>query len=55
MNKNNQSVGRPKGATSFERVSVRDLLKYISVDKGSVVASKSWLEDLGYTSEEETD
>ena len=38
--------GRPKGATSFIRIALSDLLDQLG-DKATVVVSKKWLEGIG--------
>ena len=38
--------GRPKGATSFIRIALSDLLDQLG-DKATVVVSKKWLESIG--------
>ena len=40
--------GRPKGSTSFVRVSISDLLGAVG-SKSNVVVSKKWLEEIGLT------
>tara|TARA_Y100001951_G_C11123513_1_gene174176 strand:+ start:163 stop:423 length:261 start_codon:yes stop_codon:yes gene_type:complete len=40
--------GRPKGSTSFVRVSMSDLLGAVG-SKSNVVVSKKWLEEIGLT------
>jgi hypothetical protein len=42
--KNNR--GRPKGATSFVRIALGDLLEQLG-EKATVVVSKKWLEGIG--------
>jgi len=43
--------GRPKGATSFIKVPLRDLVDYLGGD-ANVVASKKWILDIGMHVEE---
>ena len=38
--------GRPKGATSFVRIALSDLLGHLG-EKATVVVSKKWLEGIG--------
>jgi len=40
--------GRPKGATSFARVSLRDLTDNLGPN-ASIVVGKKWLEEVGLT------
>tara|TARA_R110002012_G_C11604562_1_gene607626 strand:+ start:122 stop:370 length:249 start_codon:yes stop_codon:yes gene_type:complete len=45
MSNNKSNRGRPKGATSFVRVSLKDLMQQIG-ENASVVVSKKWLEGI---------
>jgi hypothetical protein len=38
--------GRPKGSTSFVKVSVSDLMRYIGKDS-TIMVSRKWLKDMG--------
>jgi hypothetical protein len=42
--------GRPKGATSFVRIALRDLLGQLG-ENGTVVVSKKWLQEIGVSVE----
>ena len=42
--------GRPKGATSFARVSLQDLIDHLG-HNASVVVGKKWLDEIGLTLE----
>lgn len=43
--------GRPKGSTSFVKVRVSDLMRYIGKDS-TVIVSRRWLQDMGIEIEE---
>ena len=45
MTEKKDNRGRPKGATSFVRVSLKDLMQQIG-ENASVVVSKKWLESI---------
>ena len=45
MSNKKSNRGRPRGATSFVRVSLRDLTQQIG-ENASVVVSKKWLESI---------
>jgi len=40
--------GRPKGATSFTRIQLQDLINHLG-PSASVVVGKKWLEEVGMT------
>ena len=46
MTQKKTNRGRPKGATSFVRIALCDLLEQLG-EKGTVVVSKKWLESIG--------
>ena len=46
MTEKRNNRGRPKGATSFIRIALSDLLDQLG-DKATVVVSKKWLEGIG--------
>tara|TARA_Y100001937_G_C6876622_1_gene222930 strand:- start:132 stop:371 length:240 start_codon:yes stop_codon:yes gene_type:complete len=46
MTEKKSNRGRPKGATSFVRIALCDLLEQLG-EKGTVVVSKKWLESIG--------
>ena len=45
--------GRPKGATSFVRIALRDLLGQLG-ENATVVVSKKWLQEIGISVEPTT-
>ena len=45
MSNKKSNRGRPRGATSFVRVSLKDLMQQIG-ENASVVVSKKWLESI---------
>jgi hypothetical protein len=46
MTEKKSNRGRPKGATSFARIALSDLLGQLG-NKATVVVSKKWLEGIG--------
>mgnify|MGYP003649177583 CR=1 FL=1 len=46
MTEKKDNRGRPKGATSFVRIALSDLLGHLG-EKATVVVSKKWLEGIG--------
>tara|TARA_R100000995_G_scaffold81961_1_gene55283 strand:- start:269 stop:505 length:237 start_codon:yes stop_codon:yes gene_type:complete len=46
MSDKKSNRGRPKGATSFVRIALCDLLEQLG-EKSTVVVSKKWLEGIG--------
>jgi len=46
MSDKKSNRGRPKGATSFVRIALCDLLEQLG-EKATVVVSKKWLEGIG--------
>ena len=46
MTEKKSNRGRPKGATSFVRIALCDLLEQLG-EKSTVVVSKKWLEGIG--------
>jgi hypothetical protein len=47
MNDDKPTRGRPKGATSFTRVQLQELLSHLG-PSASVVVGKKWLEEIGF-------
>jgi len=47
---NKPTRGRPKGATSFTRVRLCDLINHVGKE-APIVVSKKWLEQIGFTVE----
>jgi len=50
---NKPTRGRPKGATSFTRIKLSDLINHVGKE-APVVVSKKWLEQIGFEVEEKT-
>jgi hypothetical protein len=50
---NKPTRGRPKGATSFTRIKLSDLINHVGKE-APVVVSKKWLEQIGFQVEEKT-
>jgi hypothetical protein len=48
---NKPTRGRPKGATSFTRIKLSDLINHVGKE-APVVVSKKWLEQIGFEVEE---
>lgn len=48
---NKPTRGRPKGATSFTRIKLCDLINHVGKE-APVVVSKKWLEQIGFEVEE---
>ena len=46
MTEKKSNRGRPKGATSFIRIALRDLLGQLG-ENATVVVSKKWLQEIG--------
>ena len=48
MNETSKKRGRPRGATSFTRININDLVQQVG-SNATIVVSKKWLEEIGLT------